>query len=128
LVENNRSLNKFLGEFRAAFRNEENKPVLEHVWVTAQLLVAGYSYPLNMHLVRKLLINYGFEMLEAMGGFSGLKRIQIEKPDIVLLDINIPGVGGIELIKQMRTMPEIARIPVIAKTEVPSIFNAQAIH
>lgn len=72
--------------------------------------------PLNMRLVRRYLKSFGFQMVEAMDGITGLRRIEEEKPDLVLLDVNLPGIDGLEIVERMRCMNEIKNIPVIALT------------
>jgi two-component system, cell cycle response regulator DivK len=72
--------------------------------------------PLNRRLVRKLLTTKGYQVLEAIDGLTGLEMIRTEKPDLVLLDVNLPGIDGLDIVKQLRTMPEIAHTPVIALT------------
>jgi two-component system, cell cycle response regulator DivK len=72
--------------------------------------------PLNRRLVRKLLTAKGYQVLEAIDGSTGLEMVRAEKPNLVLLDINLPDIDGLELVKQLRTTPEIADIPVIALT------------
>lgn len=72
--------------------------------------------PLNMRLVRKYLKSFGFEMVEAMDGLTGLARVKEEKPDLILLDVNLPGIDGLEVAGRIRCIPEIKNIPIIALT------------
>lgn len=53
----------------------------------------------------------GYEVLSALNGEEGLKTFQAEKPDIVILDINMPGMNGIEVLRQMKQLR--SDIPVI---------------
>jgi DNA-binding response OmpR family regulator len=62
----------------------------------------------------------GFKIVTASNGIDGLKVIKQEKPDIVLLDIVMPKLDGLGLLKQMRALREIAGIPVIILTNLDS--------
>jgi two-component system, cell cycle response regulator DivK len=71
---------------------------------------------LNMRLVRKLLMSAGYTMIEAVDGRSGVKLAETEKPDLILMDINLPDIDGIEATRQLKSCSELANIPVIALT------------
>jgi two-component system, cell cycle response regulator DivK len=49
-------------------------------------------------------------------GFSALKEIESASPDLILLDISLPGMDGVEVLKKIRTIPALSHIPVIALT------------
>jgi two-component system, cell cycle response regulator DivK len=72
--------------------------------------------PLNMRLVRKLVNSFGYKMIEAMDGITGLEMVKSERPDLVLVDVNLPGMDGLQIATAMKTNPELASIPVIALT------------
>ena len=70
----------------------------------------------NMKLARDVLQSRGYVTLEAVTGEDGV-RIAIEKkPDLVLMDIQLPGINGIEALRQVRADPDCARIPIVAFT------------
>ncbi|MEO1291121.1 MAG: response regulator, partial [Chloroflexota bacterium] len=50
--------------------------------------------PLNMRLVRKLIQSYGYNMIEAMDGITGLDMIRTQQPDLVLVDVILLGGAG----------------------------------
>ena len=58
----------------------------------------------------------GYTTLEAMTGEDGVKLALERKPDLVLMDIQLPGINGIEALHQIRANPETANIPIIAVT------------
>ena len=70
----------------------------------------------NMKLARDVLQNKGYRTLEAVTGEDGVKLARDNIPDLVLMDIQLPGINGIEAFKQLRADPKTARIPVVALT------------
>ena len=70
----------------------------------------------NMKLARDVLQNKGYKTLEAVTGEEGVKLAKEKIPDLVLMDIQLPGINGIDAFKQIRADPRTARIPVIALT------------
>ena len=70
----------------------------------------------NMKLARDVLQAKGYATLEAVTGEEGV-RIALEcKPDLVLMDIQLPGINGIEALRLVRADPACARIPIVAFT------------
>jgi two-component system, cell cycle response regulator DivK len=70
----------------------------------------------NLKLVRDVLQVKGYSTLEAVTGEDGVKLAVEHKPDLVLMDIQLPGINGIEALVQLRANPLTASIPVIAVT------------
>ena len=70
----------------------------------------------NMKLARDVLQAKGYQTLEAVTGEEGVKLAKEKKPDLVLMDIQLPGINGIEAFKQIRGYPATKAIPVIALT------------
>lgn len=64
-------------------------------------------------LIVKKLIKEGFIVLEANDGEEGLTKISQEKPDLVLLDLILPGVDGFELLQKAQEDPFIKNVPII---------------
>lgn len=64
-------------------------------------------------LLRILFDARGYRTLLAHDGDSGLALVLAERPDIVLMDIKMPGVNGFELLKTLRKLPETERLPVV---------------
>lgn len=63
-------------------------------------------------IVRKLL-EENFDTVEAIEGEEGIKKIKEEKPDLVLLDLILPGMDGFEVLTQAKEDPKTSSIPVI---------------
>jgi two-component system cell cycle response regulator DivK len=70
----------------------------------------------NMKLARDVLQAKGYQTLEAETGEEGVRLAKERKPDLVLMDIQLPGINGIEAFRQIRADPGTARIPVVALT------------
>jgi CheY-like chemotaxis protein len=70
----------------------------------------------NKRLVRKILASRGFTVLEAEDGFQAVDVTLKELPDLILMDINIGGIDGMEATRRIRAMPETQHIPIIAVT------------
>ena len=64
-------------------------------------------------LIARKLVKEDFNISEAIDGEEGIKKIKGEKPDLVLLDLILPGIDGFEVMSKMREDPSITRIPVI---------------
>jgi CheY-like chemotaxis protein len=70
----------------------------------------------NRRLVRKVLQSKGYTVIEAEDGISGLRMVHDLRPAVVLLDIGLPGMDGLEVVARIKANPRLRRIPVIALT------------
>jgi CheY-like chemotaxis protein len=70
----------------------------------------------NRILVNRILSSRGYTIIEAADGPSGWEMIQTLKPPLVLLDIDLPGMDGIEIVDRVRKDEALRHIPVIALT------------
>ncbi len=70
----------------------------------------------NRRILRDLLGNYGFEVLEAENGAQGVDRAIAEKPDLILMDIQMPELDGYDATRQIKKHPIGTNIPIIAVT------------
>ena len=70
----------------------------------------------NLKLVRDVLQVKGFSTLEAGTAEDGIQLAREHKPDLILMDIHLPGISGIEALKVLRADAATAAIPVIAVT------------
>jgi two-component system cell cycle response regulator DivK len=68
----------------------------------------------NLKLVRDVLQFKGYRTIEAMTGTEGVRLAREQHPDLVLMDIQLPDIDGIEALAQIRADPAIAKTPVIA--------------
>ena len=72
--------------------------------------------PANRLLVRKLLSVAGFEVVDAQDGLEGIRKAAAERPDLVLVDIAMPGLDGYEVTLRLRSQPELFGVPIVAIT------------
>jgi two-component system cell cycle response regulator DivK len=70
----------------------------------------------NRRLVRKILESRGYTIVEAEDGISGLEMARQMKPPLILLDIGLPGMDGLEVVGHLKADAELRQIPVIALT------------
>lgn len=82
----------------------------------------------NMKLARDVLQAKGYRTLEAITGEDGVKLAKEKVPDLVLMDIQLPGINGIEAFKQIRGDSKTARIPVVALTASVTPTDRSAIN
>ncbi len=69
----------------------------------------------------------GFNVVTASDGAEGLTLTQAEKPDFIITDLTMPNGSGVEMIKQIRSEPEIAHIPIAVYTAYGKGFIESAI-
>ena len=72
--------------------------------------------PNNMQLVGKIVRSRGYELIEAVNGESGLETAENQRPNLILLDINLPDVDGYEVARRLRETEFGASVPIIAVT------------
>lgn len=72
--------------------------------------------PVSRELIREVLESARQHVLEAEDGEAALEKVCQEKPDVVLLDIQLPVLDGYEVLRRIREDPRFAHLPVIALT------------
>jgi two-component system cell cycle response regulator DivK len=72
--------------------------------------------PGNRMLVRRILEAEGFSIMEATDGPAGLEIAAQMRPDLILLDINLPEIDGYDLAKRFRDTPGLQQVPILAIT------------
>jgi DNA-binding response OmpR family regulator len=82
-----------------------------------KILVIEDNLQINRIYVSKFQFE-GMEVSTASNGDEGLKKIQAEKPDLILLDIMLPGKSGFEVLKTIKENPQTKNIPVLILTNL----------
>ena len=70
----------------------------------------------NRTILRDLLTHAGFTVLEAVTGEEGVRAAEAHRPDLILMDIQLPVVDGYEATRRIKARPELRAIPVVAVT------------
>ena len=70
----------------------------------------------NRQIMRDLLTSAGYELLEAVNGAEGVAMAAREKPDLILMDIQLPVMDGYEASRRIKADPQLRHIPIIAVT------------
>jgi two-component system, cell cycle response regulator DivK len=81
--------------------------------VTKRILVVEDQEDLR-DVLRTLLVGSGYEMLEAADGEAGVAKAQSDRPDLILMDIQLPVLDGYEATRRIKTDPSLKATPVIA--------------
>ena len=72
--------------------------------------------PVNLELVTELLEQEGCQVLAAASAEAGLRLALAERPDLVLMDMQLPGISGYEATHQLKANPATAAVPVVGLT------------
>ncbi len=67
----------------------------------------------SLRLTQYMLEHKGYEVLIATNGLEGLKKARNEAPDLVILDVMLPGIDGFEICHRLRAEPPTAKIPIL---------------
>ncbi len=82
---------------------------------SSQILIVDDT-PFNVKLLSHLLTSHKYKVLTASNGNSALKIAELTQPDLILLDVMMPGIDGFETCRQLKTNPNTQEIPVIFMT------------
>jgi two-component system cell cycle response regulator DivK len=70
----------------------------------------------NRRILRDLLSSSGYEVIEATTGEEGVSSAETHRPDLILMDIDLPGIDGYEATRRIKANPGLRQIPIIAVT------------
>ncbi len=70
----------------------------------------------NRRIMRDLLTSAGYEVIEAVTGEEGVAAAETHRPDLILMDIQLPGLDGYEATRQIKANPDLEHIPIIVVT------------
>lgn len=80
------------------------------------LILTVDDEPANLALLRKLLAHQGYDVVEAVDGPSAITAIAEHRPDLVCLDVMMPGLDGVEVCQRLRRQPEHVGLPILLLT------------
>jgi len=93
----------------------------------AKIVLVADDYPDIRRMMRTLLERHGFTVIEATNGVEAVDKAVAERPDIILMDLAMPLMSGIEATRTLRKHEELSRIPIIAITAFGEEFRSEAI-
>lgn len=70
----------------------------------------------NRRIMRDLLSANGYQVIEALTGVEGVSVAQNHRPDLILMDIQLPGIDGYEATRRIKSIPDLKAIPIVAVT------------
>ena len=70
----------------------------------------------NRRIMRDLLTTKGYDVIESVDGLDGVKTAETRRPDLILMDIQLPGIDGYEATRRIKANPEIRGTPIIVVT------------
>ncbi|HXU11493.1 MAG TPA: response regulator [Candidatus Binatia bacterium] len=80
------------------------------------LILVVEDNPMNLKLVRDILKQSGYRVAESTTGEEALDALKFIRPDLILMDIQLPGMDGLRAARLLKDNPETCNIPVIALT------------
>ena len=95
-------------------------------------VLAVDDIPLNLLLVQKMLSKFNFQFRTAANGQQALDAVAAQKPDLILLDLMMPGIDGFEVIRRLRENPSTSDVQIVilsalnANEDVVKGFNVGA--
>jgi len=84
--------------------------------MSAKTILYVEDNELNMKIVRDLLRRTSYRLVEAVDGEAGIAAALAERPDLILMDVQLPKISGIEAVRTLRQEPATSATPIIAIT------------
>ncbi len=84
--------------------------------MTAKRILVVEDTEDNRRILRDLLSHAGYELIEAHDGEAGVRMALQERPDLILMDIQLPIIDGYEAVRRIKANPDTAAIPIVAVT------------
>lgn len=84
--------------------------------MSGKLILHVEDNPYNRKIIRDLLCKHRYEIVEAHNGEAALDALAQQRPDLILMDVQLPKLSGFEVTRRIRADPLLAQVPVIAIT------------
>jgi CheY-like chemotaxis protein len=81
----------------------------------------------NLYLITFILEKAGYQVVAAKTGEEGVEMAPRELPDLILMDIQLPGINGLETTRRIRTTPWGSRVPIIALTSYALVGDREQV-
>jgi two-component system cell cycle response regulator DivK len=99
---------------------QESRPNVERRFaeprLAAQSVLIVEDNELNMKLFNDLLAAHGYRTIQTRNGFEALELARTHRPDLILMDIQLPEVSGLEVTRWLKDDDELCQIPIVAVT------------
>jgi two-component system cell cycle response regulator DivK len=99
---------------------QESRPNVERRFaeprLAAQAVLIVEDNELNMKLFNDLLAAHGYRTIQTRNGFEALELARTHRPDLILMDIQLPEVSGLEVTRWLKDDDELCQIPIVAVT------------
>jgi len=79
----------------------------------------------NLYLIRFILQKNGYEVIEAREGIQGVELATKEKPDLIIMDIQLPDINGLEVVRRIRASETDLKIPIVALTSYAMVGDRE---
>ena len=83
------------------------------------------DHPAQSDIMKQMLEFSGYDVVLAMNGEEGIEKARTAQPDVILMDLRMPGMGGIEAIRQLKQDSSVAEIPVVVLSAWTSQRNRE---
>jgi putative two-component system response regulator len=85
-------------------------------YTTAGKILVVDDEPLNVEVFSRLMVRLGYEVMTAANGELALQSVSTYRPDLILLDVNMPGIDGFEVCRRLKSDPKTRLIPIVLIT------------
>jgi len=79
----------------------------------------------NLYLITFILKAGGYDVVQARSGEEGIAQADRQTPDLILLDIKMPGMDGYEIARRLRRLPAIQKLPIVAVTSYAMVGDKE---
>lgn len=84
--------------------------------MTGRVILSVDDNDLNQKIIRDLFTSRGYRVIEAVDGAQAVSLAERERPDIILMDLQLPEVSGFDAVRRIKANPGLRHIPVVAVT------------
>jgi len=77
--------------------------------------------PMNRELMESQLIPLGYEVMMAVNGEDALAKVEESRPDVILLDVMMPGMDGFEVARRLKALESVRHIPIVMVTALREV-------